>query len=144
MLYMPYIYSSHFSDHYIVSVSWINSTAVSAIWMNRNQNLSVVVHCMQQNHWKCHEVCTSNRTILISFNYLPLVLFIHVIAMMMIHCSALLLLNYIWTSLFGFFLWPCLESTKIDFNQIIMIILLIEEYASEEYKITLYFSNSLI
>ena len=71
---MLYIYSSHYSDHYIVSVSWINSTAVSAIWMNRNQNLSVVVHCMQQNHWKCHEVCTFNRTILISFNYLSLVL----------------------------------------------------------------------
>ena len=54
---MPYINLFHFSDHYIVSVSWINSTAVSAIWMNRNQNLSVVVHCLQQNNWMCYEVC---------------------------------------------------------------------------------------
>ena len=45
-----------FSDHYIVRVSWINSTAVSAIWMNRSQNLSVVVHCLQQNNWICYEV----------------------------------------------------------------------------------------
>ena len=52
-----YIHLFHSSDHYIVSVSWINSTAVSAIWMNRNQNLSVVVHCLQQNNWMCYEVC---------------------------------------------------------------------------------------
>ena len=52
----PWNIISHFSDHYIVSVSWINSTAVSAIWMNRSQNLSVVVHCLQQNNWMCYEV----------------------------------------------------------------------------------------
>ena len=50
------MYFFFFSDHYIVRVSWINSTAVSAIWMNRSQNLSVVVHCLQQNNWICYEV----------------------------------------------------------------------------------------
>ena len=50
------MYYLFFSDHYIVRVSWINSTAVSAIWMNRSQNLSVVVHCLQQNNWICYEV----------------------------------------------------------------------------------------
>ena len=50
------MYYLSFSDHYIVRVSWINSTAVSAIWMNRSQNLSVVVHCLQQNNWICYEV----------------------------------------------------------------------------------------
>ena len=54
------MYYLFFSDHYIVRVSWINSTAVSAIWMNRSQNLSVVVHCLQQNNWICYEVNFSN------------------------------------------------------------------------------------
>ncbi len=50
-------FSSLFSrDHYVTGVRWVTPTLLSVVWMNREQNLSVVTHCEQQRRWGCHEV----------------------------------------------------------------------------------------
>ncbi|CAH1164731.1 unnamed protein product [Phaedon cochleariae] len=42
------------SDHYFTSVSWISSTEISVVWLNRPQNLSVITICSTPK-WDCRE-----------------------------------------------------------------------------------------
>lgn len=51
------LYVFYFRDYYLTSAGWIghSNTQVSAVWMNRAQNFSVVSACMAPN-WTCIEV----------------------------------------------------------------------------------------
>ena len=53
------IYFFPCSDHYIVGVSWVDKKILNVVWMNRKQNLSLVVHCQEESKdekWECKEV----------------------------------------------------------------------------------------
>ncbi|XP_072379446.1 inactive dipeptidyl peptidase 10 isoform X2 [Diabrotica undecimpunctata] len=42
------------NDHYFTAVSWISSTEISVVWLNRPQNLSVITICSSPK-WDCRE-----------------------------------------------------------------------------------------
>jgi hypothetical protein len=44
----------------LVAACWASATTLSSVWMNREQNLSVVAHCSAHNDWLCTEVSQSH------------------------------------------------------------------------------------
>lgn len=42
-------------DRYYTNVAWISQTEISVVWLNRQQNLSVVSLC-KSPMWHCQEV----------------------------------------------------------------------------------------
>lgn len=47
---------SFWRDHYFTSATWISTTELSVVWLNRPQNISVVTIC-KSPLWICQEVC---------------------------------------------------------------------------------------
>lgn len=43
------------SEYYFTAVTWVSVTEVSVVWMNRQQNLSLVTVC-KSPMWYCQEV----------------------------------------------------------------------------------------
>ena len=44
------------SDHYITSVTWIDSSTLSISWMNRAQNVTILSKCSEEIDWMCEKV----------------------------------------------------------------------------------------
>lgn len=53
-----------FREHYFTSATWISSTEISVVWLNRPQNVSVVTIC-KSPMWICMEVQCTFYSILI-------------------------------------------------------------------------------
>ncbi|XP_054168166.1 dipeptidyl aminopeptidase-like protein 6 [Oppia nitens] len=52
-------------DHYLTSVSWIDNNVLATVWMNRQQNCSLINICSQTPNWMCRknfEQCIGERS----------------------------------------------------------------------------------